>query len=144
MLAALFRSMGFELAKSCSIGFEIGTVGAQAAQLGAGSFDSLSDAGDLGAGKIVHHHNNVESQASHAPARKNTRWIDFIALQGGDECHCLPMAPGYRGDEALTTRAAAIATRVVGCRTRFVDEDQAFAILGDIQPILLSGSLRFF
>ncbi len=36
------------------------------------------------------------------------------------------MAPWYAGDQTLAARAVPIATRYVGRRTGFVDEDQAF------------------
>jgi hypothetical protein len=64
--------------------------------------------------------------------------------------------PRARWRPGLPARTTAIAARHVGCRTGFIDEDQAvriqvglartplIACLGDIRPILLGGALRLF
>ena len=57
VLAAALRSRALSLAKNCSIGFEVGAVGGQVTQFGAGGFDGLANASNLVAGEIVHHHN---------------------------------------------------------------------------------------
>jgi hypothetical protein len=65
-------------------------------------------------------------------------------------------APRHAGDEALAARAAAVATRHVGCCASLIDEDQVFRLQlrlartpriagrGDIWPVLLGGSFRLF
>src|SRR6202030_638929 len=44
------------------------------------------------------------------------------------ECRGLPVSPRYAGHQALTARAAAIATRHVGRCASLVDENQAFRV----------------
>lgn len=156
----------FDLGKELFDRVEIGAVGGQIAQLGASSFDRLSDSGDLVAGEIVDHDDVVLAQGRddalldvgaeavtvHRPI-EHTGCGDAIDPQGRDECRRLPMPPRNAGDEALATRAAAITARHVGRRTRFVDENQPFRVQvglacaplltcrGDIRPILLGGAL---
>jgi len=53
---------------------------------------------------------------------------DLADTQRGDECRGLPVSPRYAGHQALTARAAAIATRHVGRCASLVDENQAFRV----------------
>ena len=159
----------FQLGEELLDRVEIGAVGRQIAQFGAGRFDRLLDAGDLVAGEIVHHddvagaerwnqtllHIGAEARAIDRAVEHTWRG-DLVDPQGRNERRRLPMAPWHAGDEALAPRAAAITTCHVGRRTRFVDEDQAFRVqlalagtpffagCGDIRSILLGGSLRLF
>ena len=121
------------------------------------------------AGQIVHDDDIAGSQDGNhelldigAKARsihwavEYARRLNSIDAERGDKCRRLPMSPGHAGDQALPARTAAIAARHIGCRTGFIDEDQAFwvqvglahtpliASLGDIRPILLGGALRLF
>jgi hypothetical protein len=145
---------------------EVGTVGGQISQLGACSFNGLSDAGHLVAGEIVHHDDvallqrwddgllDIGKEAFAVDrAVEHTRCGDFVGAQSRHECYRFPMAPGHVGHEALAARATAITSRHIGRRTGFVDEDQAFRVQvglagmprmasrGDIWPLLFGSVL---
>ena len=55
----------FELGEELFDGIEVGAVGRQVSQLGAGSFDCIADAGDLMASEIVHDDDVAWSQDRH-------------------------------------------------------------------------------
>jgi len=156
----------FELGEELFDGIEVGTVGRQITQFGAGGFNRRTDSSDPVAGQIVHNDDIAGSQDGNdelldvgAKARpihwaiKYARRRNPIDAERGNKCRRLPMSPGHAGEQTLPPRTAAIAARHVGCRTGFIDEHQAFRVqvglartplitsLGDIRPILLRSAL---
>ena len=157
---------GFEFGEELFDWIEVGAIGRQVAEFGAGGFDRLLDASNLVARKIVHNddvawaerwdktllHVGEEARAIDWTV-EHTGCGDLVDPQGRDECGRLPMTPRHAGEEALATRAAPIAARHIGRRARLVDEDQALraqlalacapfvACRRDIRPILLGSSL---
>jgi hypothetical protein len=99
LIVQRFSQQRFELGEELFDWVEVGAVGRQVAQLGAGSFDGLLDAGDLdddvvwpqdGDHKLLDI--GAKAHAIHWPV-EHTRCGDFLDAQGGNECRCLSMTP---------------------------------------------------
>jgi len=81
---------------------------------------------------------------------------DFVASQGGEECHRFPMTLWRLGDERLAASVPAMCARHIGLRPCLVDEDKApwieaqldflpqGAASRDVRAVLLTGKERFF
>ena len=148
---------------------QIGRVRRQVAQLGANGFDRFANSRDLVAGEIVHHDKITRlergSQMLSHPAQKQRAIDRPIDGQWSDESfgtHCaekgcrLPAAVGSFLHQARAKLRATIATRHVGFRPRFVDEDDCQRIdlllrgapldtfLDNVGAILFAGDQRLF
>ena len=158
-----------ELGKRLLDGVQVGTVGRQIEQLGAGRPDRSPYGKGLMAAEIVHHHDVAWpqdwDQELHHPgeetlgidgAIQDARRGDAITSQPGHEGECLALAVGHFGDQALTSGAAAMQAGHIRLRPGLINEDQtgrtdlALPLLPllppprDISAVLLAGAQAFF
>ena len=148
---------------------EVGRIGRQLEQAGAGCLDGVADAGDLVRGEIVHDDDvarpqrrrqaaadvGAEDGAGHRPI-DDEGGGEAAGAPCGDERRPLPMAVGHLADQPPAAAAAAPRARHVGGGGGFVDENQPLRIKprltgppraprrGHVRPILLGGVHGFF
>jgi hypothetical protein len=164
-----FAEQGLELGEDLLDRIEIGTVGRQEEELGAGSPDGSSDGFTLVTAEIVEDddvawpeggHEDLLDIGEEALAIDGT--IDDagrgepVVAQGSEEGERAPAAVRRFGDQPLAARRATMATGHVGLGPGLVDEDQAGRINPalvlpplspsprDVGPILLAGVQAFF
>ena len=164
-----FAEQGFEFGEPLLDRVEIGAIGRQVEQLGAGFLDRRPDALDLVARQIVEDDDvaglelgseelldpGAELLAVDRPVERARRNQTVLPQRADEGCR-LPMAPWNRRDEALAARGSAVEPGHLGRRPGFVDKHQIirppFALLRPpllasfcyVSAILLCGALRLF
>lgn len=148
---------------------EIGAVGRQEQQVRASSSDGAADGLALVTAEIVEHHDVAGPQCGHQellhPSEEqravdrpvdDAGRVDAVMPERSDEGHGGPPPVRHMGDQALSTRGAAVGACHVGLGPGLVDEDQAAGIRsslellpllatpGDLRPQLLGGKNAFF
>ena len=160
---------GLELGEDLLDGIEVGTVGRQEEQLGAGGADGAAHGLAFVAAEIVHDDDvaglerrdenlldiGEEAFAVDRPV-DDAGCVDAVAAQGGEEGQRPPAAMRHLGDQPLAAGRPAVAARHVGLGPGLVDEDQARRIKPalillplrpppcDVGPVLLAGVQAFF
>ena len=167
--AAAFAQERFELGEPLLDRVEVGAVGRQVQQTGAGVLDRRSDALDPVARQIIQDDDvallelgNEELFDPSAEllavdrAVERARRDETVLPQRADEGGRLPMAPWNRRDEPLAARASAVEPGHFGRCAGFIDKDQIvrspfvllrpplLASLRYVGAILLCGALRLF
>lgn len=159
----------FELGEGLLDRIEIGRVGRQVEQVGAGRLYGFTNTGDFVAGQVVHDDDiagleaggknllgiGLEGGAVHGPVQHHGG-TQAAQAQAGDEGGCLPMSPRRRGAQALATPGAAAQPGHVRFGAGFVYEDKPFRVepslppapeltlLRDVGAILFRRPLGFF
>lgn len=116
---------------------QVGRVWRQVEQLGLGGTDGLADSWAFVAGEVVHDDDVARCEGGHeelldpfdktGPVDRlieDTRCIDAVTAQSGDEGHGAPMAIGYLGVQPLALGCPAPQGCHVGLRPRLVNEDE--------------------
>jgi hypothetical protein len=160
---------GFELGEDLLDGIEIGAVGGQEEELGAGPADGPSHRLAFVRSQIVHDDDvawrefgrqalfDIGQEASAVDRTVEHAWrADPVVAQSRQEGESSPAAMRRLGDQPPASGAAAMGPRHVGLGPGLVDEDQAGRIKpslillplrappGDVGPILLAGVQAFF
>jgi hypothetical protein len=160
---------GFELGEDLLDRVEVGRVGRQEEELGAGGADGSTNGFAFVATEIVHDddvallergHEDLLDIGQEAPAVDRTvddaGRVDPVRPQCRQEGQRPPFAERRLGEEPLTSRASSMPARHVGLGPGLVDEDQPRRIeLGlmalpaltppcDVGPVLLRGVQAFF
>src|SRR6202023_2372213 len=135
--SSAFRNSFLSFAKTCSIGLRSGEYCGRKNRRAPLARMALLIAALMGA-EIVHDDDVAMLQSR----RKNLLDIgqkafavdrpvehegrrDFVASQGGEECHRFPMTLWRLGDERLAASVPAMCARHIGLRPCLVDEDKA-------------------
>jgi hypothetical protein len=157
---------GLELGEGVLDRIEVGAVGRQEEQAGAGRLDGLADGGAFVAGQVVHDHDVAGTQLAHQHlldvglkgiavdrAVEHHRRHHSGEAQTGHEGRGLPVAVGDAGAQPFTLGRPAMQARHAGGRPGLVDEHETLRIevdlslepllapLHDVRPVLL-GSMR--
>ena len=159
----------FELCEDLFDRVEIGAIGRQEDQMGAGGSDRGAHRLTLVASEVVHHNDiafgqcrdqyllDIDQEAFGVDrAIKHPRRCDPIVAQRSQERHGLPVAERDFGPQPLAFGRPSTQRRHVGLGPRLVDEHQSGGInlvlvglpsrplAGDVGPILLAGQHGFF
>jgi len=148
---------------------EVGAVGRQEAQFGAGPLDGVAHGGGLVGGQVVHdddvagperRHQDLLDVSQEGAAMHGT--IEHhgcrhaAGSQGADEGGGLPVAVRHRRPATLATPGASATASHLGRRPRLIDEHQAIGIQfrlefepslpppQDVRTLLLAGVRGFF
>jgi hypothetical protein len=135
--SAAFFEERLELGEELLDRVEVGAVGRQEEQLGAGLADCLAHGAPFVAAEIVHDDDvaglqggneelldiGEEASAVDRPV-DHAGGIDAVVAQRGQEGHRAPAAVRHFGDEPRAAQRAAVAARHVGLGPGLVDEDQ--------------------
>jgi hypothetical protein len=164
-----FAQKRFELGEDLLDRVEIGAVGRQEEELGAGGSDGPSHGLAFVTAEIVDNDDVARAECRHeylldigqedlAIDRPidHTGRIDAIGTQRGQESERAPAALRRIGDQPFAAKAAPMRARHIGLGPGLIDEDQTSWIkpalvtlplcapAGDVGPILLAGAQAFF
>lgn len=141
-----FAHQVLELGEDLLDRIQVGTVGRQEQQLGAGATDRRADGGPFVAAQIIHDDDVAGRERRHEALLdivgealaidrliEHARRVDPVAAQRREEGHRAPMTVGHLGMEPFANGRPAAQRRHVGLRPGFVDEDEA----GWIKPALI-------
>lgn len=160
---------GFEFGEDLFDWVQVGAVGRQKEEFGAGVADGAPDMRAFMTAEIIHHDDVARLQGWHEcllnpgqeaaavdGAFQQTRCCNAIAAQAGDEGHGFPMAVRRFCQQALTFRRPATQRRHIRFGPGLINEDQPgwidFSLMaapldapaGDIRPVLFAGVQTFF
>ena len=148
---------------------QIGAVGWQEEEFGAGRADGASDCRALVTAEIIHDDDVAAVQGRHQEvldvgqeraaidrAIEHAGCVDAVGAQRREKSERSPAAVRHLRPQSLAARCAAVGARQIGFRRGLVDEDQpsrirpALILLplratpGDRRPVLLAGVHGFF
>lgn len=165
----LLAQQGFEFGEGLFDWVQVGAVGRQKEEFGAGVADGTPDIRTFMAAQIIHHDDVARPQGWHQcllnPGQEAAAvdWTfqqtwrgNTIATQAGDEGHGFPMAVRRFCQQALTFRRPATQRRHIRLGPGLINKDQPgridFSLVaapldapaGDIRPVLFAGVQAFF
>ena len=144
---AALRSRAFSFANTCSIGFEVRTVGGKQPQLGAGGANGAAHFGVFVDVEVVHQDHVPLAEGGHkelldileeaAPVHRlvqHARRVDPVGSQRADERHRLPMVMRHFLIQPLPPQRPAAQADHVGLHPGLVDEHQAPGVERCLKP----------
>ena len=161
---SVLRSRVLSLAKTCSIGIEVGRVTRQEEQLGAGGADQAAHRLALMTAEVIHDDNVTGAEGGHqelldigTKAGAVDRPVDNagsgnpVTAQGRQKGQCPPAAVRQLGDQAGAAWRAPVAAGHIGLSPSFVDKHQTLGVnpalvflplgppAGDVGAVLFAG-----